>query len=95
MKKQASSNHESPALKTVLLSTDECPVFKTVTQFVKSNPAFTEGGVRHFIFFKGAEAETAGAIVHYGSKILINEKKFLLHVQNGGARKISGQGKDR
>ena len=95
MKKQTFGNHESPELKTVLLSTDECPVFKTVPQFVKSNPAFTEGGVRHFIFFKGAEAETAGAIVHYGRKILINEYKFLALVQNGGARKISGKGADR
>ena len=94
MKKKDTSNHETPNSKTIRRPTDECPVFKTVTQFVKSNPAFTEGGLRHFIFFKGAEAETAGAIVRYGRKILINEYKFLALVQNGGARKISGHGAD-
>jgi hypothetical protein len=91
MKKTEIINHDG---ENNLQLDSEAPVFKTVTQFVKSNPAFTEGGLRHFIFFKGAEAETAGAIVRYGRKILINEHKFLALVQNGGARNISGQGEE-
>lgn len=63
----------------------------TVPQFCKANTAFTEGGIRHLIFSKKNELEKAGAIVHFGRRLLIDETVFLNYVRNGGTRTIAGR----
>ena len=70
---------------------DESPIFKTVSRFSEDNSAFPVGGVRHAIFFKGAELESEGAISKFGRKILINEKRWLRLVNQGFFKKISGE----
>ncbi len=49
----------------------------TIKQFCKRYPAFTEGGMRHNIFYKDTNGLAAsGAIIRNGRKILINEPKW-------------------
>lgn len=62
----------------------------TIKQFVESNPAFAEGGIRAMLFYKGEAAEQAGAVVRFGRKILIDEEKFIEWVRVGGAKTIRG-----
>lgn len=50
------------------------PTLRTVKQFVAHNPAFTEGGVRKWIF----EAATNGfheCIIRIGRKVMLDEHK--------------------
>lgn len=63
----------------------------TVKQFVEANPAFTIGGMRHLIFAVKHELEKAGAIVHFGRRLLIDESVFIEYVRNGGTRTIAGR----
>lgn len=77
-------------MKETSTSNDNTPIYKTVTQFTKHNPAFTEGGVRHAIFFKGLDLQDAGAISKFGRKILINEDRWLQLVDQGFFNRISG-----
>lgn len=63
----------------------------TLQQFCKANTAFTQGGIRHLIFVKKHELEEAGAIVHFGRRLLIDERIFLDFVRNGGTRTIAGR----
>jgi len=76
--------------KTEANNENESPVFKTVSQFAEDNPAFTEGGLRHVLFYKGVELEDAGVISRFGRKILINEGRWLRRVEKGFFKKISG-----
>jgi len=63
----------------------------TLALFCVANPAFTQGGIRHLIFTKKPELEKAGAIVHFGRRLLIDEAVFLDYVRNGGTRTIAGR----
>lgn len=69
----------------------ETPQFLTIRQFTEKQPAFTPGGVRSVIFYRGDDAEAAGAIARLGRRILIDEPRFLEWVREGGARQIRGQ----
>lgn len=62
----------------------------TVTQFCNSNPAFTEGGIRHIQFTMGDELAAAKAVVRFGRKLLIDEDRFLDFVRSGKASRIAG-----
>lgn len=64
--------------------------FLTVRQFIEKHPAFTNGGIRAVIFWRGDDAEKAGAIVHFGRRILIDENRFLAWVREGGTKRIRG-----
>jgi len=68
----------------------ENPQFLTVRQFHEKHPAFTPGGLRSAIFWKGDELEKAGAIARLGRRVLINEPRFLAFVQAGGLRAVRG-----
>ncbi len=55
----------------------ESKIYSTVKQFCQKHPAFTEGGLRHFIFYKNSNGlDKSGAIVRLGRKVLINEQKW-------------------
>lgn len=66
------------------------PEFLTVRQFADKHPAFTNGGIRSLMFYRGDDAEKAGAVVRFGRRILIDESRFLTWVREGGARHIRG-----
>ena len=66
------------------------PEFLTVKQFAEKHPAFTAGGIRSLLFYRGEDAEKAGAIVRFGRRILIDEPVFLAWVRAGGTRHIRG-----
>ena len=68
----------------------DTPTFFTITPFVDKQPAFSAGGVRSLIFYRGDDAEKAGAIARLGRRILIDEPRFLAWVRDGGARQIRG-----
>ena len=56
--------------------------YQTVKQFCERNPAFTEGGVRHNIFFEDTNGlKESGAIVRNGERILIHERKFFKWIE--------------
>ncbi len=62
--------------------------YQTIKQFCQRNPAFTEGGIRHNIFFEGTNGlKESGAIVRNGGRILIHEDKFFAWIE-----KRSGKG---
>lgn len=65
---------------------------KGIPQFVESHPAFTTGGIRSLLFYRGDDALKAGAVVRFGRRILIDEDKFLEWVRSGGAAVIRGKG---
>ena len=69
----------------------ETPQFLTIKQFVEKQTAFTSGGVRSLIFYRGDDAEKVGAIARLGRRILIDEIVFLAWIKEGGARQIRGQ----
>ena len=69
----------------------DTPNFLTIKQFVEKQPAFSAGGVRSIIFYRGDDAEKVGAIARLGRRILIDEPRFLEWVRTGGARQIRGQ----
>ena len=62
----------------------------TVNDYIKRRPAFTKGGLRHLFFHHGGELEQAGAIVRFGSRILIDDAAFLAWLKAGNARHIGG-----
>ena len=64
---------------------------KTIPQFCKDNPAFTQGGVRHLQSIKGKALADAGAVVRFGRRLLIDEVRFLEFVRSGGAAQIAGK----
>ena len=60
----------------------------SVNDYIKRRPAFTRGGLRHLLFHRGEELETAGAIVRFGSRILIDDAAFIVWLRAGNARHI-------
>jgi len=78
-------------------STPHRPVFLTVEQFSKRNPAFTAHALRNLIFKAGSRQSShgeipgnglaeAGAIIRLGRRVLIDEAKFL-----GWVAKVGGE----
>lgn len=57
----------------------------------KHADAFSEGGIRSALFYRGDIAEQAGAICRFGRRILIDEEKFLAWVRTGGAKVLRGR----
>lgn len=64
--------------------------FLTIRQFADKHPAFSQGGLRSLLFYRGDDAEKAGAVVRFGRRILIDESRFLTWVREGGTRHIRG-----
>lgn len=62
--------------------------FYSVKDYTKRRPAFTQGGLRHLFFHQGEELERAGAIVRFGSRILIDDARFIEWLKAGHARRI-------
>lgn len=73
-----------------MTNANETPQYATVNQFHEKHPAFTTGGLRSAIFWKGDELEAAGAIARLGRRVLINEPVFLRFVQAGGLKSVRG-----
>lgn len=71
-------------------STNSDRFFKTIDQFCESNPAFKVGGIRHAIFYIGPKLEEAGALVRFGRKRLINERRWLELTAEGFFSRIAG-----
>lgn len=65
----------------------------SIKQFCDKNPAFSPGGVRSALFYRGDLAEQAGAVVRFGRRILVDEARFLDWVRSGGARTLRGGAK--
>ncbi len=58
-------------------------IYSTVKQFCQRHQAFSEGGIRHNIFYEKANGlAESGAIIRIGRKILINESKFFTWVES-------------
>lgn len=64
----------------------------SVSQFIEKNPAFSTGGIRSLLFYRGDDALKAGAICRFGKRVLIDEGRFLAWVREGGAAVIRGKG---
>lgn len=63
---------------------------KTIKQFCDENAAFTQGGLRSAIFWRGDFLEEQGAICRLGRRVLVDEKRFIEIVRAGGLRNIRG-----
>ncbi|MDA8191979.1 MAG: hypothetical protein M0Z68_11080 [Gammaproteobacteria bacterium] len=63
----------------------------TINQFCERHPAFSVGGIRSALFYRGDIAEQAGAIARFGRRILIDEGRFLAWVRTGGAKVLRGR----
>lgn len=70
------------------------PAIKSIKQFVTDNPAFTEGGIRHALFWRGPALKEAGAVVQFGRRKLINEPRYLELLQDGFFSEIAGGAKN-
>ena len=56
--------------------------YQTIKQFCERNPAFTQGGIRHNIFFEETNGlKESGAIVRNGGRILIHEERFFAWIE--------------
>lgn len=65
---------------------------RTISQFTQRYPAFSNGGIRSLLFYRGDDALKAGAICRFGKRILIDEARFLEWVREGGTAVIRGKG---
>ncbi|WP_414041394.1 hypothetical protein ACJU26_04815 [Acidithiobacillus sp. M4-SHS-6] len=63
---------------------------KTIKQFCADNKAFSQGGIRSAIFWRGDFLEEQGAICRLGRRVLIDEQKFIELVKAGGLRQVRG-----
>ncbi len=61
----------------------------TVKELCSAEPALTIGGVRHILFHKGDELESAKIVLRVGKKILIDKDAFIDWLRNGGAKRIA------
>ena len=66
------------------------PPFKTKTQFITDNPAFTMGGLNWAIFNLRDELEEAQAIAYFGTKVIIHNDNMNQYVLKGGTKVIGG-----
>jgi hypothetical protein len=58
------------------------PNLFTIKQFIQRHPAFTEGGLRDRIFHAdGNGMKDVGVIIKNGRRVLINEDKFFVWLQ--------------
>ena len=58
-------------------------IYSTIKQFCQRHPAFTEGGIRHNVFHSKTNGlAKSGAIVRNGRRVLINEGKFFIWLEN-------------
>jgi hypothetical protein len=75
---QTSDTHNAQSFGEIGRSMDSrTPNLLTVKQFSEKNPAFTEGGLRMYIFYENKNGMTdADVIVRVGRKILIHEENF-------------------
>lgn len=84
---QQQPNEIASAIKAAFPDYPSRPVYFTVAQFAKRNPAFTEPALRNLVFKADARESTrgtipgnglieAGAIVRLGRKVLIHETRF-------------------
>ncbi|HUW80491.1 hypothetical protein A4U49_07385 [Acidithiobacillus ferrivorans] len=70
--------------------TQTAPQLYSVNSLVDSEPqAFTRGGVRHMLFHRGEELESAGIVLRFGSKILIDKAKLIEWLRAGNGRKVA------
>lgn len=61
---------------------NEIPQLKTINQFIKEYPCFTQGSMRFYVFNeKNNGLESAGAVVRVGGKVLIDVKRFFNWVE--------------
>ena len=67
------------------------PVFTTVPDLPRHEPAFTVGGLRHLLFVKGAELEAEGIACRFGRRLLIHLPKFREYIASGRAAVIAGK----
>ncbi|MCF8007938.1 MAG: hypothetical protein K9K84_11070 [Methylovulum sp.] len=62
------------------------PTLSTVKQFSEKYPAFPVGGLRQRIFNEATNGlKQYGAIVRNGRRVLINEEKFFIWLENNQA----------
>lgn len=65
------------------------PILLTVKQFTEKHPAFPIGGIRHRIFYEEANGlRKAGAIIRNGRRVLINEEKFFIWLEDQNQNNI-------
>lgn len=54
----------------------------TINQFIEKYPVFTEGGLRHNLFYRATNGlDDCEAVIKVGRKVLIDEAKFLIWVK--------------
>ncbi|MBU2839393.1 hypothetical protein HF670_07415 [Acidithiobacillus thiooxidans] len=74
----------------MIIETQNSPQLYSVNALVDSEPkAFTRGGIRHLIFHRGEELESAGVVIRFGSKILIDKSKLIEWLRAGNGRKVA------
>jgi len=62
----------------------------TINQLIQKHPCFTLCGMRYYIFNEKINGlEASGAILRLGRKILIDEERFFLWIENQNAQKAS------
>lgn len=64
----------------------------TVANLASRHDGLSEGGVRHLLFHRGQDLEREGIVIRFGSRILIDENRFLDWLRAGQARTIVGGG---
>ena len=60
----------------------------TVASLASRHEGLSEGGVRHLLFHRGRDLEREGIVIRFGSRILIDENRFLDWLRTGQARRI-------
>ena len=73
------------------MQSDTKKPFKSVRNFCIDNPEFSENGLRHLFFYKKLELENNKVVCRFGSRILIDEQKFLQLLAEGFFKCISGR----
>ena len=64
----------------------------TVANLASRHDGLSEGGLRHMLFHLGENLERDGIVIRFGSRILIDENRFLDWLRAGQARTIVGGG---
>jgi hypothetical protein len=65
----------------------------TVAKLARRHDGLSEGGLRHMLFHLGQNLEREGIVIRFGSRILIDENRFLDWLRAGQARTIVGGGR--
>jgi hypothetical protein len=69
------------------------PQLTTIAKLVSRHDGFSAGGLRHLLFYRGQDLEREGIVIRLGSRILIDENRFLDWLRAGQARTIVGVGR--